>query len=350
MLFTRRLARRRVLLAATALAGIVAGGLTALHVEPRDHRSVLARRAAPAGVSSDVPSVTRVAYAATAQAGLDVRVSATFPDAADRAQRWAAFFDGLPHGAELGTLRVNVVSEAELMDACGPQAYGCYREGVLTFADATLGGVSPEGVARHEYGHHVAASRSNAPWPSVDWGPKRWASVAGVCADVQRGTAFPGNEGDHYTENPGEAWAEVYRILAERAAGVQTGIWSVVVTRYYPTEVALAAAAEDVARPWKAPTFSRLDGAFVRGGPRVWQRRLATPLDGTLTVTLKMPVGPRHDVAVLDLDGRTVLGRWTTWTSRSRTVTTTICGRRAVLLRVAEGNVPSAFSLVVSGP
>ena len=311
---------------------------------------MLARRATTATATSEAQASTRVAYAARVQAGLDVRVSAAFPDAADRAQRWAAFFNGLPHGPELGTLRADIVSEGELMDACGPQAYGCYHDDVLTIADATLGGISPEEVARHEYGHHIAANRSNAPWPSVDWGPKRWATLAGVCTDVQRGTAFPGDESDHYTQNPGEAWAEVYRTLAERAAGVQPGLWSIVDMRYYPSDAMLDAAAEDVTSPWSAPTVTRLDGAFVPGGPRVWQRRLATPLDGTLTITLRMPVGPRHDVAVLDLDGRTVLARWTAWTARSRTVTATICGRRAVLLRVTEGNVPSLFSLVVSGP
>ena len=217
----------------------------------------------------------------------------------------------MPHGAELSTVTVTVVTAAELPASCNSDALGCYRPGEITIADEVLGGVTPEEVARHEYGHHVAASRLNSPWPALDWGPKRWATVAHVCGDVTVGSAHPGDEGDHYSENPAEAWAEVYRILAERTAGLPGNTWSIVVGRYFPDEAVLAAAREDVVHPWTAPTTRRFSGTFTKTGKRQWLRTLATPLDGNITVKLSMPGGTRHDVTLLAANGRTVLAHWT---------------------------------------
>ena len=47
---------------------------------------------------------------------------------------------------------------------------------------AVESGHAPEYVLAHEYGHHIAAWRSNAPWEAVDWGPKHWASAMRACA------------------------------------------------------------------------------------------------------------------------------------------------------------------------
>ena len=72
---------------------------------------------------------------------------------------------------------------------------------------------------RHEYGHHVAQSPPEHAVAAIDWGPKHWASAANVCARVSRREAFPGDEGSNYARNPGEAWAEAYRLMDERKAG-----------------------------------------------------------------------------------------------------------------------------------
>src|SRR5256885_1188394 len=70
-------------------------------------------------------------------------------------------------------------------------------------------GVSAEAVAAHEYGHHVAAHRSDAPWPAIDYGTKRWSSYEQVCAKTRANQLFPGAEDiPNYTRNPGEAFAE----------------------------------------------------------------------------------------------------------------------------------------------
>jgi hypothetical protein len=341
-------ATRRVVAAAVVLLALSLVGALAIRQRQGDGPSM--RVALRAGRAARSPAPRRVVYTATARASVDIRVSAAFPDAPERAERWSAFFAGLPHGAELDKLRVSVVSEPELSTACGPHALGCYWGGELTIAGDAIGGVTPEEIARHEYGHHVAANRSNAPWPAVEWGPKRWATATGVCTEVKAGAAFPGDEDERYTENPGEAWAEVYRVLAEHDVGLSTGIWSIVATRYFPSEAALQAAREDVVHPWTGPVLTRLEGVFAKNGPRIWQRRLDTPLDGTLVVTLKMPAGARHDVAVLDANRGSVLARWSTWTTRSRSITTTLCGQRAVLLRVTRGTTTGPFSLAVSRP
>ena len=65
----------------------------------------------------------------------------------------------------------------------------------------------------HEYGHHIAAHRSNAPLAALDFGPKRWSSYELVCSNTIDGKLAPGDEGDNYLSNPGEAWAEAYARL-----------------------------------------------------------------------------------------------------------------------------------------
>ena len=287
-------------------------------------------------------------YVTANGASVTVRVSDAFPDAGDRGRRWAEFFSTMPHGAELATVTITVVTAAELPASCQADALGCYRPGDVTFADEAIDGITPEEVARHEYGHHVAASRLNSPWPALDWGPKRWATIAHVCGDVTTGSAHPGDEADHYAENPAEAWAEVYRILAERSAGMPGDTWSIVVGRYFPDDAVLAAARMDVLQPWTTPTTRRFTGTFTKKGKRQWQRTLATPLDGNIVVKLTMPAGPRHDVTLLAANGRTVLAHWTAYTSRTRTISTTICGRRSVVLRVIRGTAPGPFAVAVT--
>ena len=289
-------------------------------------------------------------YVTANGASVNVRVSEAYADADARGQRWAEFFSLLPHGDELPRLQITILTGDELSGTCGDHALGCYRPGELAFTDEVLGGVAPEEVARHEYGHHVAANRISPPWRALDWGPKRWASAAGICADVKNGKAFPGDEGDHYSENPGEVWAETYRIMAERAAGISSALWSIVAGRYFPDDAALAAAQADVLDPWTTGSTVTLKGRFVKGQKKIWQRQVTTRLDGTIVVKLVMPAGARNDVTLFAPDGRTVLGRWTSFTTRTKTISTTVCGQRSVIVRVTRGFAPGPFSVAVTIP
>src|SRR5207247_10694167 len=89
--------------------------------------------------------------------------------------------------------------------------------------------LSAEGVITHEYGHHIAAHRSNAPWETLAWGPKRWASAMQVCARTRKNELVPGAEDPvHYVVNPGEGWAETYRVLNERQEGIAETQWDTV--------------------------------------------------------------------------------------------------------------------------
>ena len=52
----------------------------------------------------------------------------------------------------------------------------------------------------------------------------------------------------------GEGWAETYRVLNERKAGLAEVPWHIVSQALYPTAAALTAAEQDVITPWQAGT------------------------------------------------------------------------------------------------
>src|SRR5919109_4236500 len=100
-------------------------------------------------------------------------------------QRWADFLASLVHGPEISTVTVLLSTSTQIARVCGGDALACYSpQGALLYApgDDPSSDLSAEAVITHEYGHHVAASRSNNPWVAEDWGPKRWASAEQVCA------------------------------------------------------------------------------------------------------------------------------------------------------------------------
>ena len=137
---------------------------------------------------------------------------------------------------------------------CGGSAVGCYGDDQLIVTNEPALGFRPEEVARHEYGHHVALNRSNAPWPAFDWGPKRWATAAHICPRVRWNTAYPGDESLLYKLNPGEAFAEAYRVLVDMKLGEAHPAWPLVDPNFYPDGPALDAVEQDIGSPWTGPT------------------------------------------------------------------------------------------------
>jgi hypothetical protein len=194
----------------------------------------------------------------------------------------------------------------------------------------------------------VAANRSNAPWPAIDWGTKRWASAENVCAQARAGLLFPGNESSLYQLNPGEGFAESYRLLHERKAGRAETPWLVVDRRLYPSAAALAALEQDVVAPWRGNTSSVLAGNVTARRPT---RSLAvsTPLDGMLRVTFRAPAKGRYRVA-LYRGSRLVSRAVASSTSRTRTVGATVCGTRSFSLRVTRLAGAGRFAATVSKP
>ncbi len=181
---------------------------------------------------------------------VSIYISTSYPQTDAVAQQWADFFGGIPHGDELSLAKVYIAPLDEVSELCfSAEALGCYGgETIVTVGDSTAG-MPPASVAAHEYGHHIAANRNNAPWNALNWGTKRWATTMGICARVAAGSAFPGDEGPNYTLNPGEAFAESYRVLVE-TNGTGVGYeWPIVDPGFRPTPDALGAIREDVLHP-----------------------------------------------------------------------------------------------------
>ncbi len=137
---------------------------------------------------------------------------------------------------------------------CGAGALGCYYNNVIVALGQDIRGVTAQSIVTHEYGHHIADHRLNDPWNAVEWGTKRWASYENVCSRAESGELVPGDEGRFYQLNPGELFAEDYRVLNERRAGLPESAWQVVDQRLYPDQQALDLLAQDVTSPWTAST------------------------------------------------------------------------------------------------
>jgi hypothetical protein len=285
----------------------------------------------------------------TASTGETVRVlvSEDYPDTQAVGQRWADFLASLVHGSELALVTVYVLTPEEMLSFCGPYALGCYGGNELAFMGEVADGVTPEEVARHEYGHHIAANRLNPPWLAVAWGPKRWASAADVCARAQRAEVFPGDEDAHYVLNPGEGFAEVYRVLNELKTGAPSFAWPLVDASFAPGSAELHAAEQDVVAPWLGPVARSYRARFTQRGNKVWRISVSTPLDGSLAVSLKLPRGALHELDVLAPGGR-ILARGL-WSGRAeKRATATVCGERTLVLRVTRKGPEGSFTVRVT--
>jgi hypothetical protein len=280
-----------------------------------------------------------------------IRVSDAYPEDPARAQRWADFLGSLIHGSELSSLTVYLAPLDEVQSLCGFGSLACYspdRSLAVAPGENPFSDTSAEAILTHEYGHHVAANRTNAPWPAVEWGTKRWASYQQVCARAREGELFPGADTPFlYDRNPGEGFAESYRLLNERRAGRPETPWEVVDRILYPDDTALALLEQDVVSPWTANASTTFRGTLRRTGATRRTFRTATALDGTLTATATAPRA-RVSVAVLADDGRVVARSRAAATSA--TARTTVCGTRSLRVRVTRASGSGAFQLRVSKP
>jgi hypothetical protein len=281
--------------------------------------------------------------------GLKVAISLAYASDPGALQRWTDFFTSLLHGPELDLLDAYIAPLPEVEEICGGEALGCYGSNHLVVMGEASFGISAETVARHEYGHHVAANRLNPPWPAADWGTKRWASAAGVCGRVAAGTAFPGDEDMNYELNPGEAFAESYRVLVETNGTAAGYDWPILDESFRPTAETLAAVREDVLHPWAGPTERTIQAKFLRRS-RTWTTTVTTPLDGDLRVQVTNPGGGADGVALLSGDGQTVLANGAWSTSGGKSIEYRVCGGRSLKVRVTRGGAAVRFTLRVQAP
>jgi hypothetical protein len=338
---TRPIGTRSLFAAAVAVSILVAA--------PSGRGAAATRPALTTGRldAAGVPRLTRLRWTRFRRtAGPTIRVSPAYGDAATIAQRWSAFFQSLLHGPELALLNAYVAPLDEVRTLCrNSDVLGCYGANRLIIPDQGADGISATSIATHEYGHHVAFNRMDAPWLAVDWGPKRWATYEHVCTRAAAGTAYPGAEDANYALNPGEAWAETYRVLNETTAGLPM-TWPIVDPSFRPDPAALAAARGDVLDPWTEPT-STVQRIRFTGRARTWTMQVSAPLDGTLQAEVRPG---SDDVTLVPAAGGAPLARGSWTSSGAKAFAYTVCGQRTLSLRVTRHTAARRFTLRLSVP
>jgi hypothetical protein len=281
-----------------------------------------------------------------------VYVSDSYPQDQSIPQRWADLLDSLAHGPELSQVTIYLAPLDEVQTTCGPEALACYSPAqslIVTPGDPPAADVSAEAVVTHEYGHHVAAHRLNPPWPAVDYGTKRWATYNQVCSKTKAGRLHPGAESlPFYTLNPGEAFAESYRVLNQHKLGLPETPWEVVDQSLYPSAQSLTLLEQDVTSPWTKPTTTAVRGT-LRGGVKSRTIGVATALDGSLRLDVRASSRLRLRFRVTAPSGRAVATR-TVAAAHDGAVSTTVCGQRSWSVRVSRLKGAGVFTLSVTKP
>jgi hypothetical protein len=273
---------------------------------------------------------------------VQIQVADTYPVDETLPQGWATYLGSLVHGPELTRLTLDLRPLSGVQSVCGSQALACYdprQETIYASPDDQLDSPPAKEIVTHEYGHHVANSRSDAPWVALDYGTKRWSSYENICAKAAGGTASPGDEGTHYFQNSGEAFAESYRVLNLQKLGLPDSGWDIVDPSFYPDATALTLLEQDVTTPWTGPTASKLRGSFGTGVARTFKVR--TQLDGSFTARLTAPTKAKMRLALYN--GGTLV-------QRGATIRYEICGERTLTLKVERISGRGAFTVNVSKP
>lgn len=266
-------------------------------------------------------------------------------------QSYVDFLGSRLHGAELSRLHVFIGSPQEINTQCGgmPGVLACYVQGerrmYVPSQDPTAGTTpfTREYVVTHELGHHIATYRRNDPFPALDFGPKYWSSYEHVCAGVVAGRYFPGNQGSHYLDDPGEGFADSYAHLHYPAVPWQFA------ASLLPDAGAFDAIRRDVVTPWNGPKVSSVRRR-LSGGRRVTTFPVRYSLDGTVSLKLAGPRKSNYDIQVLE--GRRVSASSHAAGSRDR-LAGTVCrdgliGSVNVRVRRRSGSGP--FTLRISVP
>jgi hypothetical protein len=130
------------------------------------------------------------------------------------AEWYAALLRAAPHGDEIASVRVIVVSREELRETCGDGAGGCYARNVMVVpaeqSDTTAH------VVLHEYGHHLDRARPVAGVPEPN-GTSEWWRARGMAELVRLGSVRRTYEVD-WERSIAEIFAEDYARLAGSTA------------------------------------------------------------------------------------------------------------------------------------
>jgi hypothetical protein len=283
-----------------------------------------------------------------------VRVSNAVPNGPAVAQQIVNFLGTRLHGLELGRLRVYVGTPAEIRSACGgdDRVLACYAAGerrmYIPDRDPQAGsraGFTRDYAVTHELGHHIAAYRSNSPWPALDWGAKYWSSYKFICAGVDAGRYYPGNQGDHYLDDPGESFADTYAHLHYPDVPWQFN------DGLRPDAGAFEAVRRDVLQPWQRSTVRTLNGNLNLARTA---RALSfqSSLDGRVDLRLAGPRTANYDIGLYD-SSRQLVDRTRARGSRDR-LRLTLCrdGTPTInaLVRVFRRSGAGRFTLTALYP
>jgi hypothetical protein len=153
----------------------------------------------------------------------------------------------------------------------------------------------------------------------------------------------------NYALNPGEAFAESYRVLMETDGSAVGFDWPIVDPSFRPDSQSLAALREDVIHPWESTSTTTIRGKFLRRS-RTWTGQVASPLDGEIRIQVNVPGGGADDVTLLSRDGRAVLAAGSWSSSGAKVAEYRVCGTRSLRVRVRRGGAAARFALRVATP
>ena len=126
------------------------------------------------------------------------------------AEWYAALLRAAPHGDEITTVRIDIVSWDELHSTCGRAAAGCYRRNIMV-VPAEQSDDNAHTVV-HEYGHHLDRSTPVAGVPEPNGTPEWWRARG--MAQLLRQRSVARDYSLEWDRSIAEIFAEDYAQLA----------------------------------------------------------------------------------------------------------------------------------------